>query len=153
MESEKPRDLKVRTLEFAVRIIRLSNALPHSSAGGVIAKQILRSGTSVGASYREGCRSRSEPEIISKFEHALQELEETGYWLEVVEAAGLMTAPRLAPLRDEVNQLTAILVTCVKKIKDRSRTDSKKPLRAGDNPKPPSGEADPSTQSVEADGS
>jgi four helix bundle protein len=115
---DKPvRDLRSRTLEFGVRIIRLADALPKTSAGWVIAKQILRSGTAVGAIYREGCRSRSDAESISKFENVLQELDETAYWLELIVGAELLPATRLAPIQDETDQLISIFVTCVKKVK------------------------------------
>lgn len=72
-----PEDLKSRTRRFALRIIRLFNALPANEVARTIGKQILRSGTSVGAHYREGVRSRSDAEIVSKWGGALQELEET----------------------------------------------------------------------------
>jgi four helix bundle protein len=83
----------------------------------VIGKQILRSATSVGAHYREGYRARSDAEFIGKMEGALQELEETAYWLELLEGAEVFPRERLLPLESEVNELTAILVTCVKKRK------------------------------------
>jgi four helix bundle protein len=76
MNREKP-DLKVRTREFALRIIRLYTALPRTTEAQVIGKQVPRSGTSVGANYREATRARSSAEFISKIETALQELEET----------------------------------------------------------------------------
>ena len=75
----RPVDLKVRTREFAIRIIRLYSALPKTTVAQVIGKQMLRSGTSVGAHYREGVRSRSNAEFISKLEGGLQKLEETNY--------------------------------------------------------------------------
>ncbi|QDU23150.1 four helix bundle protein [Urbifossiella limnaea] len=74
---QPPVDLKTRTRQFALRIIRLYNGLPENAVGRTIGNQILRSGTSVGAHYREGMRSRSDAEIISKWGGALQELEET----------------------------------------------------------------------------
>ncbi len=77
-------DLKKRTKKFALRIIRLYSSLPKSTEAQVIGKQVLRSGTSVGAHYREACRSRSNAEFISKIEGGLQELEETIYWLELL---------------------------------------------------------------------
>jgi four helix bundle protein len=76
-KSSKPLDLKTRTKQFAMRIIRLFASLPTTEVARVLVKQVLRSGTSVGAHYREGIRSRSDPEIISKWGGALQELEET----------------------------------------------------------------------------
>lgn len=77
-------DLKIRTKQFALRIIRLYSALPDTTEAQVIGKQILRSGTSVGAHYHEGIRSRSKAEFISKLEGGLQELEETVYWMELI---------------------------------------------------------------------
>jgi four helix bundle protein len=72
-------DLRERTMKYAPRIIKASAALPNGPAAWVIGKQVLRSGTSVGAHYREGCRSRSVAEFISKLEGGLQELDETSY--------------------------------------------------------------------------
>jgi four helix bundle protein len=120
MKDEKEsaaRDLKARTREFSLRVIRLYSALPKSTVAQVIGKQTLRSATSVGAHYREGYRARSDAEFISKMEGALQELEETAYWLELLEGADVFSKEQLLPLQNEVNQLTAILVTCVKKRK------------------------------------
>src|SRR5262249_10502667 len=112
---ERPEDLRNRTKQLALRIIRLYGALPHTTVAQVLGKQLLRSGTSVGAQYREGYRARSSAEYISKLESGLQELEETGYWLELLSEGGLVLAERLAQLVEEVNQLSAILVTCVKR--------------------------------------
>ena len=111
------RDLRVRTKKFALRIIRLYSALPKSTAAQVIGKQILRSGTSIGAHYREAYRARSTAEFISKIEVALQELDETIYWLELLAESGVFKQQRLANLRDEAEQLIAIFVTSVKTAK------------------------------------
>jgi four helix bundle protein len=110
-------DLRTRTKRFALRIIRLYGALPPSTVAQVLGKQLLRCGTSVGAHYRESVRARSDAEFISKLEGGLQELEETGYWLELLVESEVVPATRLEQLQDEVNQLTAILVTCVKHTK------------------------------------
>jgi len=101
----------------------MTSALPHSP-GWILGKQVLRSGTAVGAIYRESYRSRSVAESISKLENALQELEETAYWMELIVKSELLPESRLAPLRDETSQLIAIFVTCVKKLKGRSNPDS-----------------------------
>ncbi len=79
-----------RTKAFALRIVRLYAALPKTTEAQVIGKQVLRSGTSVGAHVREGKRSRADAEMISKTEGALQELEETGYWLELLADSGIV---------------------------------------------------------------
>jgi len=114
-------DLKTRTMAFAVRIVRLYAALPKETAAQGIGKQLLRSGTSVGAHYREGMRARSTAEFVSKIEGGLQELEETDYWVELLVQADILPEDRLAPLRDEINELTAILVTCSKNAKQKNQ--------------------------------
>jgi four helix bundle protein len=115
--NDKREDLATRTRTFAVRIIRLYGALPKSTEAQVIGKQMLRSGTSVGAHYREGMRARSDAEFISKLEGGLQELEETRYWLELLRDAGIVEWPKLSALYDEADELTRILVTIVKQRK------------------------------------
>jgi four helix bundle protein len=112
-------DLRERTRAFALRIMRLCDSLPAGRSANVIANQILRSGTSVGAQYREAVRSRSNAEMISKFESILQELDETAYWLELLIDGKLMTATMVEPLHDEANELMAIFVSAVKKLKHR----------------------------------
>jgi four helix bundle protein len=111
-------DLRTRTKQFALRIIRLFGALPKTVEAQVLGKQLLRCGTSVGAHYREGHRARSSAEFISKLEGGLQELDETSYWLELLVESGIMPETQLAALIEEANQLTAILVTCVKRAKE-----------------------------------
>ncbi len=112
-------DILERTKEFALRIVRLYVALPKTTEAQVIGKQVLRSGTSVGAQLHEGKRSRSDAEMISKTESALQELEETAYWLELLAESGTVDAKKLSDLRNEADQLTAILVTSAKTLKAR----------------------------------
>jgi len=111
------KDLATRTREFAMRTVRLYSALPKTTEAQVIGKQLLRSGTSVGAHYREARRARSDAEFISKIEGGLQELEETRYWLELLRDADIVEWNRLADLDNEADELTAILVTLAKKRK------------------------------------
>jgi four helix bundle protein len=111
--------LKERTKEFALRVVRLYASLPRSIIAQTLGKQVLRSGTSVGAHYREAVRSRSDAEYVSKIEGALQELEETSYWLELLADAGVCQSGSLTALRAEADELTAMLVTCAKKAKSR----------------------------------
>jgi len=110
-------DLGVRTKEFSLRIVKLFSALPKSPEAQIIGKQMLRSGTSVGAHYREGKRARSKNEFASKIDAGLQELEETGYWIELLVDAGIVAENRLLGLLQEVDELTAILVTVSKSTK------------------------------------
>ena len=112
-------DLYERTKQFAIRIVRLYAALPKSAEAQVMGRQVLRAGTSVGAQYREARRAKSNADLISKIEGALQELDETAYWLELLEETNILSADRLKPLRDESNELIAIFVAIVKKVKRR----------------------------------
>lgn len=125
MKEEKgpPTDLRVRTKAFAVRVITLYGALPKSTTGQVLGKQLLRSGTSVGANYREAYRARSKAEFVAKMGDCLKELDETAYWLELLAESGVMTAERLASLQDETNQLIAIFTAIVKKTKKRMKEE------------------------------
>lgn len=116
-----PPDLRERTKAFALRIIRLYVSLPRSTEAQVIGKQILRSGTSVGAQYREAKRARSTAEFISKVESGLQELEETVYWLELLVDSEIVPSSRLKDLCQEADELTAILVPSVKTAKLKLR--------------------------------
>ena len=93
----------------------MSEALPRTMAGRVMAWQVFRSGSSVGAHYREACRSRSDAELVSKLEVGLQELDETAYWLELIAESRMIRTSRIEPLMRETNELTAIFVTCVRK--------------------------------------
>ena len=111
------RDLKQRTKTFALRIIKLYSALPRRGDAKVLGNQILKSGTSVGAHYREACRAKSDADFISKVEGALQELDETAYWLELIGDAEILPVSRLLPLQNEAEELLAILVTIVTKVK------------------------------------
>jgi four helix bundle protein len=116
-KGDRERDLVQRTKSFALRIIRLYCSLPKSTEAQVMGRQLLRSGTSVGAHYRERTRARSTAEFISKIEGGLQELEETSYWLELLTEAGIVPSQRLAGLLEEADQLTAILVASVRTAK------------------------------------
>jgi len=106
-------ELRARTKNFALRIIRLYVSLPKTTEAQVIGKQLLRSGTSVGAHYREAQRAKSTADFISKLEGALQELDETAYWLELLGEAKIVPTDRLAPLVQETDELIAIFVTIV----------------------------------------
>ena len=101
-------ELKTRTKALAIRVIRLFRALPRSVEAQVLGKQLLRSGTSVGANYRAACRSRSRQEFVAKLGVVVEEADETGYWLELLSDAGILPRRRLESLLSEADQLTAI---------------------------------------------
>ena len=104
-------ELKQRTKNLALRVMKLVNALPQTTAGQVIAKQIIRSASSVGANYRAACRGRSKAEFVSKLQTVIEEADETCYWLELITEGSLLSNEKVAPLLDEANQITAIMVT------------------------------------------
>ncbi len=119
-EVQPAADLKVRTKDYALRIIRLYAWLPKSGEAQVLGRQVLRSGTSVGAHYREAVRAKSDADFINKMQDALQELEESAYWLELLQDSGIVPAERLGALCTETDELTAILVGIVKKMKAKN---------------------------------
>lgn len=104
-------ELKVRTKNFALRIIKLTEALPKNSTGKVIANQLLRSGTSVGANYRAACRARSKQEFIAKLGIVVEEADESCFWLELIIESGLMKKDLVLSLLNEANEITAIMYT------------------------------------------
>ena len=110
-------DLRDRTFDFAMRIVRMFAALPKTDLATTLGKQVLRSGTSVGANYREAHRGRSKPEFISKIGDCLKELDETSYWLDLLAHANILPPARLSNLQDETHQLLAIFTTIAKKSK------------------------------------
>jgi four helix bundle protein len=114
------RDLVPRTKEFARRVIRLYAALPKEVVAQVLGKQLLRSGTSVGANYREANRARSRPEFIAKIGDCLKEADESVYWIELLLDENFFPPAQLQSLFREANELVAILVT----ISKRSRGDT-----------------------------
>lgn len=103
-------ELKQRTKSFALRIMKLVGALPESIEGRIIANQLMRAGTSVGANYRAACRGRSKAEFISKLGTVEEEADECGFWLELIRDGGLMKADRVEALLQESNELVAIMV-------------------------------------------
>jgi len=108
MRSDKHEELRSRTKQFALRLIRMSQALPASREADVIARQILRSGTSVAANYRAAGRSRSKAEFIAKMGIVVEEADETVFWLELLSESGLVKPAKLVELLSEANQLLAI---------------------------------------------
>jgi four helix bundle protein len=110
-------DLSTRTLSFALNIIKLFSSLPKTTEAQILGQQLLRCGTSVGAHYREGSRARSKAEFVAKIEGGLQELEETGYWLELLLLSGIIKESQVSELLQEVKELTAIFITVAKNTK------------------------------------
>jgi four helix bundle protein len=113
-------DLRLRTRSFALRIVRLYTSLPKAAEAQILGKQLLRSGTSVGAHYHEATRARSNAEFISKLQGGLQELEESIYWLHLLIDSGIVKKNQLLNLCQEADELAAIFVASVKTVKRRS---------------------------------
>jgi four helix bundle protein len=119
--SMKPKDLKQRTKEFALRIIKLVESLPRGKITDVIGKQLLRSGTSVGANYRSACRAKSTPDFISIMGTVEEETDESIYWMELLIESGMISKDEVDELLDEADQLVAITVSSIKTARARKK--------------------------------
>jgi four helix bundle protein len=112
-------ELKLRTKKFALAVINLTHSLPPGKTGDVIGKQLLRSATSVGANYRSACRARSNADFISKITIVEEEADESMYWLELLGEAGIFDEVKIAGLRKEADELTAIFTAAGRTAKKR----------------------------------
>jgi four helix bundle protein len=125
-------ELKQRTKKFGLGVIKLVESLPSSQMGRVVANQLLRSALSVGANYRAACRARSKADFISKVGITIEEADESQYWLEMLEDAGLVSHDKLTPLAKEADELVAILTASAKTARDnlnrRSQSRQSKPV-------------------------
>ena len=113
--------MKKRTKQFALRVIRLVESLPKGRTTEVLGRQLLRSGTSVGANYRSACRARSTADFISKMGIVEEEADESLFWMELLVESGIMKTVKLEPLLKEADELLAIAVSSIKTAKVRSR--------------------------------
>ena len=109
--------METRTRKFAIFIIKLSATLPDSVEGKVIRNQITKSGTSIGANYREANRSRSKPDFGNKISICESECSETGYWLEIIDEMNWVEKQKLDPIMNETNELLAIFTSTGKNLK------------------------------------
>ncbi len=103
-----PDDLRERSKQFVLRIVKMYRALPSGGDAEVMGKQVLRSGTSVAANYRAACRSRSRAEFASRMAIVMEEADETVFWLEMISESGTLRPERVADLLTEARELTAI---------------------------------------------
>ena len=113
-------ELKTRTKQFALRVMKLVAALPVDFVGKAIGLQLIRSAASVGANYRAACRGRSKAEFIAKLQIVVEEADECCYWLELIIEGSLLPKAKVALLLDEANQITAIMVASRKSAQNRS---------------------------------
>jgi four helix bundle protein len=114
-------ELKRRTKAFGLRIIKLIAELPRGIVPDTIGRQLLRSGTSVGANYRAACRARSTADFISKMGIVEEEADESVYWLEMLIEACIIKAKSLDPLLREADELVAIAVASIKTARLRKK--------------------------------
>src|SRR5215475_7743701 len=105
------RELQDRTKRFALRVLNLDDALPRAAAGRAISTQLVRAATSVGANYRSACRARSRAEFAAKLGIAVEEADESLYWLELVRDGKLLPESKLSSLLKEADELTATLAS------------------------------------------
>src|ERR1035438_7439907 len=110
-------ELQSRTKRFALRIVKLYRSLPKSDEARILGKQLLRSGTSIGANYRAACRARSRAEFIAKLGIVLEEADETVFWLEVMRESGIFTETKLRDIVQEARELLSIFVASVRTAK------------------------------------
>jgi four helix bundle protein len=123
-------DLKQRTKQFGLRVIRLSQSLPKNREADVLARQLLRSGTSVGANYHSACRARSAAEFRAKMGIVEEEADESAYWIKMLVDADFVKLKRVESLLAEANELTAIAIASIKTsrrngAKQKSRASSR----------------------------
>ena len=112
-------EFKKRTKQLALRVIKLINSLPPTMTAQVIGKQILRSGTSVGANYRAACRAKSTADLLHKLAIVEEEADETLYWLELLIESEIIPAEKLNSLVQETNEITAMIVSFIKTLKSK----------------------------------
>lgn len=116
-----PEALQKRTKLFAVDVIRLYRSLPNDEVARIIGKQIVRSGTSVGANYRSACLAKSTADMVNKLKIVEEESDETAFWLELLREADVMVSPQADRLLQEANELRKITSASIKTLKSRSQ--------------------------------
>jgi four helix bundle protein len=122
----KEPDLRKRTKAFALRVLKLVDALPKTTSGGALAAQLVRSGTSVAANYRAARRAKSRAHFLSELGDGEEEADETLFWLELLEESEIVPTKRLSALKKEADELVAIIVTSINTAKRRSDRMSKR---------------------------
>jgi four helix bundle protein len=114
----KGENIKDRTMRFAIRILNMSASLPKEYVCTVLSHQIVRSASSAGANYRAACRSKSRRDFVNKLKIVEEELDETNYWLELIQEQNIFPPERIAPLLSENNELLSIIVKSIRTAKE-----------------------------------
>ncbi len=117
--------IKKRTKQIGLEAIKLVDELPNKPSAWAIAKQIIRSSTSIGANYRAACRTKSSADFINKLKIVEEEADETQYWLEVLEESNLIDSDRIEAIKKEVNEIVSIAVASVKTARENENRKSK----------------------------
>ena len=110
---------KTRTKKLAVAIIQQTESLPDTRAAEIISRQLLRSGTSIGANYRAACRAKSTPDMINKLKIVEEEADETQYWLEILTESGLVSSEQVSSIYKETDEILAMTVASLKTLRNR----------------------------------
>ena len=116
-------DMRERLTDFAVRIIKMVDALPSSISGNAVARQIVRSGTSPSANYRAACLAKSDKDFLNKMKMVEEELDETNHWLDIIMRSQMIDPKRLEPLFQESKELTGIIVKSILSTKARMKAN------------------------------
>ena len=125
-------EFKTRTKQIALRIIKLVESLPRTWSAEVIGKQLLRSGTSVGANYRAACRAKSTADIINKLAIVEEEADESMFWIELLIESKIVAENRLASLYNDIDEIVAMTVSSIKTLKSKKAMNPKSKIQ---NPK------------------
>jgi four helix bundle protein len=120
-------EFRTRTFQFGIRCIRLAESLPKTPTGQIVARQLIRAATSVGANYRAAVRSRSRADFVAKMGIVEEECDEAVYWIEVLVELGLLSVKRTFELQQEVNEILAITISSIKTARKGKQTQ--KPIR------------------------
>ena len=117
--------IKKRTKQIGLEVIKIVDELPNKPSAWAIAKQIIRSSTSIGANYRAACRAKSSADFINKLKIVEEEADETQYWLEVLEESKLINADRIEVIKKEVNEIVSIVVASIRTARENENRKSK----------------------------
>ncbi len=121
-----PDDFKARTKQFTLRVFKLCAALPRTRVAEVVSRQLLRSGSSVGANYRAACRAYSTKVMLSKLGIVEEEADESLFWMELIVDDGMMPAKRVDPLKKEGNEILAMVVASIRTLRERLKKGGNK---------------------------
>ncbi|MDX2190128.1 MAG: four helix bundle protein [Bacteroidota bacterium] len=115
-------ELKLRTKNIVIEIIKLIDSVPNTISGRAIANQIIRSATSIGANYRAACRAKSTADFVNKLKIVEEEADETMYWLEIIEESQLLKSTNIDSLKKEINEIISIVVSSIKTLRNKENS-------------------------------